>query len=55
MATVADVNGDGRSDLVVQLVTSELRLGGGVVEAVLTGQTRSGQKIEGSDWVRVVH
>lgn len=55
MADAEDVNGDGRSDLVVQVVTSETQLGVGVVKAVLTGQTWDGLQIQGSEWVRVVH
>jgi hypothetical protein len=53
MAGRQDVNGDGRDDLVVHVVTSALRLGGGLVEAILTGRTFDGQEIRGSDWVTV--
>ncbi|MBI4198054.1 MAG: PD40 domain-containing protein [Chloroflexi bacterium] len=54
MASIQDVNGDGRSDLVVHVVTEALQLNEGDVEAVLEGRTFGGVMIRGADSVRVV-
>lgn len=47
-----DVNGDGFTDLVVQVYTTELELGDGMAE--LTGETYDGVSIHGTDSIRVV-
>ena len=49
-----DVNGDGRPDLVVQVMTQALELSAGDTRAFLEGRTFSGQRIIGVDSVRVV-
>lgn len=54
MASIEDINGDGRMDLVVHVSTSALQLSDTAVEAVLEGQTYSGMKIRGTDSVRIV-
>ena len=54
MASVQDVNGDGLLDLVVHVSTQALQLSDGDTQAILTGQTFSGQQIQGSDSVRIV-
>ncbi len=53
-STVQDINGDGRLDLVVHVTTDALQLSDTDTEAVLEGQTYSGQLIRGSDTVRIV-
>jgi hypothetical protein len=42
------------ADLVVHVSTEALQLSNGDTEAILTGQTYSGQQIQGSDSVRIV-
>lgn len=54
IASAQDVNGDGRLDLVVHVSTEALQLTSGDVEAVLEGRTFSGQRIRGTDSVRIV-
>ena len=49
-----DVNGDGRPDLVVQVVTQALELSAGDTRAFLEGRTFSGPRLIGVDSVRVV-
>ena len=49
-----DVNGDGRQDLVVQVMTQALELTAGDSRAFLDGRTFSGQRIIGVDSIRVV-
>jgi len=53
-ASVQDVNGDGRKDLVVQVVTNALELTAGDTRAFLEGKTFGGQRIIGVDTIRVV-
>jgi hypothetical protein len=53
-ASVQDVNGDGLLDLVVHVSTDALQLSETDTQAVLTGETFSGQLIQGSDSIRVV-
>jgi hypothetical protein len=53
-ASVQDVNGDGLPDLVVHVSTEALQLSAGDTEAILTGQTFSGQPIQGTGTVRIV-
>jgi hypothetical protein len=53
-ASFEDVNSDGLLDLVVQVNTQGLQLTGRDTEAVLHGSTFQGQKIRGTDTVRVV-
>jgi hypothetical protein len=54
MASIEDVNGDGRLDLVVHIETEELASIPGDTEAILTGLTYGGTPIEGSDSIRIV-
>jgi hypothetical protein len=54
MASLEDVNGDGRFDLVVHCATDALRLSVSDVSAVLLGRTFDGALIRGADSVRVV-
>jgi len=54
MASFQDVNGDGRLDLVVQVITTALALSTGDTQATLTGQTFDGKSITGVDSVRIV-
>ena len=54
MASSEDVNQDGLMDLVVHVYTSGLTLTDGDVETVLEGTTFDGQRIRGSDSVRIV-
>ena len=53
-ASQQDVNNDGLTDLVVHIDTQGLQLTEGDVSATLTGETTSGDAIEGSDSVRVI-
>ena len=53
-ATVADANGDGVPDLVLRFRTQDTGLQCGDTSAVLTGQTVSGQAIQGSDSIVTV-
>jgi hypothetical protein len=53
-ASLEDVNGDGRRDLVLHVNTSALELSSGDTEAVLTGMTYDGRRVRGRDSVRVV-
>lgn len=54
VASEEDVNDDGLLDLVVHVFTSVWHSLAGDVEAVLEGETFDGQRIRGSDWVRIV-
>ncbi len=54
MASIDDVNRDGLDDLVVHVSTSALALTMADATASLEGSTSSGQKIEGTDSVRIV-
>jgi hypothetical protein len=49
-----DVNGDGRTDLIVHVNTSALELSAADVVATLTGLTVAGQPFHGKDLVRIV-
>lgn len=49
-----DVNGDGRTDLVCQFVTSQLTLAPGATLAVLEGELNDGTRIRGEDSVQTV-
>jgi hypothetical protein len=53
-ASFQDVNGDGRQDLVVQVVIQALELTAGDTRAFLEGKTFGGQRILGVDTIRVV-
>jgi hypothetical protein len=48
-----DVNGDGLTDMVVEIVTKDLALESGVMIATLTGQTFDGSLIEGRGAIEV--
>jgi hypothetical protein len=54
MASLEDVNGDGRLDLVVHIVTKSLLLNNASTTATLTGLTQNGRCISGSDSVNIV-
>jgi hypothetical protein len=54
MATLQDVNGDGRSDLVVHVLTQALTLSDGDTQATLRARTFSGEAVRGTDTVRIV-
>ena len=53
-ASIQDVNGDRRLDLLVHVPAAALQLSRTDTLATLTGQTYSGQWIQGSDSVRIV-
>lgn len=55
MASTADINLDGRLDLVVHVSTDALQLSNQDTTADLEGETFSGLVIRGSDSVRIVH
>jgi hypothetical protein len=50
----SDVNGDGRIDIIVNVLTDAFELSPGDTEAILVGVTRSGLNIRGKDSVRIV-
>jgi len=54
MASLEDMDGDGRLDLVLHFSTADLRLDQGSTEALLQGQTMDGISVLGVDWVRIV-
>jgi hypothetical protein len=54
MASVEDVDGDGRPDLVLHVTTAALQLTGGDTEAVLEGRLLDGTAIRGVDSIRIV-
>ena len=54
MTSVADLNRDGRLDLLLHFRTQDLELTFTSTEAVLKGRTFSGQLIRGVDAVRLV-
>ncbi|MDO8588278.1 MAG: SUMF1/EgtB/PvdO family nonheme iron enzyme [Armatimonadota bacterium] len=49
-----DVNRDGHQDLILHFDTQHLNLSADAVTATLTGETRDGQAVEGTDNVRIV-
>jgi hypothetical protein len=51
---IEDVDRDGDSDMILHFSTSDLGLTISSIDAVLTGQTLSGQNIQGVDAVRIV-
>jgi hypothetical protein len=51
---VEDVNSDGRPDLLLQFRTMDTDIACGDTSASLTGQTFSGQGIEGTDAIQTV-
>ncbi|OFW42315.1 MAG: hypothetical protein A3J28_14945 [Acidobacteria bacterium RIFCSPLOWO2_12_FULL_60_22] len=54
MTSVADLNRDGRLDLLLHFRTQDLQLTPTSKEAVLKGTTFSGQRIRGADSIRIV-
>jgi len=54
MASLEDVNGDGRLDLIVHVATSDLQITTADTEALLEGLTFGGVPIRGTDAVRIV-
>ena len=54
MTSVADLNRDGRLDLLLHFRTQDLQLTPTSKEAVLKGTTFSGQRIRGTDTTRIV-
>ena len=54
MTSVADLNRDGRVDLLLHFRTQDLELDPTATEAVLKGRTFSGQLIRGTDSIRLV-
>ena len=54
MTSVADLNRDGRVDLLLHFRTQDLQLTPASTEAVLKGKTFSGQLIRGTDSIRLV-
>ena len=54
MTSVADLNRDGRLDLLLHFRTQDLQLTPTATEAVLKGKTFSGQLIRGTDSVKIV-
>ena len=54
IVSARDVDGDGRIDLVVDIETDALELSSSDTSAILNGRTSGGQRITGSDSVRVV-
>ena len=54
MTSLADLNRDGRLDLLLHFRTQDLPLEPTATEAVWKGRTFSGQLIRGSDSVRLV-
>jgi hypothetical protein len=53
-SALEDVDGDGDTDLILQFRTQDTDIECGANSASLTGETFSGQEIEGSDSVRTV-
>ena len=54
MASFSDVDGDGRTDIVVHVATESLLLSDDDAEAVLEGETHDGTAFTGTDTVRIV-
>ena len=54
LTNLQDANRDGRVDLVLHFKTQDLQLNPGDTEAVLLGETFSGQSIRGADSIRLV-
>jgi hypothetical protein len=54
LTNIQDVNRDGRVDLVLHFKTQDLQLAPNVTEAVLLGETFSGQGIRGTDSIRLL-
>jgi hypothetical protein len=53
-SSLEDVNGDGRPDLLLHFETQALQLTAGDTQAALAGKLFNGQRIRGSDAVRIV-
>ncbi len=53
-ATIADVNGDGRPDIVLYFNATNVGIACGVTSATLTGYTLDGQLFQGSDSIKTV-
>lgn len=53
-ATIADVNGDGRPDIVLYFNAMNVGIACGVTSATLTGYTLDGQLFQGSDSIKTV-
>ena len=53
-ASLDDINGDGLTDLMVHIDTTGLKLTEGDMEAVLKGNTYSGEPIVGRYTIRIV-
>lgn len=54
LASQEDVDGDGRADLLVHVLTSALQLTPDATQAILVGRTSEGVRIRGVDSVRVM-
>ena len=54
LASLEDVNGDGRLDILVHVNTSAFELTNTDEEAVLYGKTYNGVRIKGVDTIRIV-
>ena len=52
-ASLSDVNGDGRADMVLHFSTTALALEVGAIEATIAGTTTDGRAFRGTDVVRV--
>jgi hypothetical protein len=52
-ATVSDVSGDGRADMVLHFETAALQLQLGAIEATVAGTTTAGRAFRGTDVVRI--
>lgn len=53
-ASLSDVNGDGRADMVLHFATASLALEVGALEATIAGATTDGRAFRGTDVVRVI-
>jgi hypothetical protein len=54
MFSFEDVNGDGRTDMLLHFETQELQLTGSDAEAELRGETTGGTPIVGRDVIQIV-
>lgn len=52
--SIADVNGDGRNDIVARFQTNELLLSPADTQGVVEGQTSDGRRFRGTDSVKIV-